>query len=463
METLSAVFLITHCFALISSTCNYIDFGSYAIPESVCVEEDIYVTETRATFSLSYKYECNSATQMQKPNWVCWATGQFMTSSCAFQYCPTSSPNGHESKNITVGDLGHNYQGPNSYDNLPVINIQCNQNTNCDYVKVKNYDQDPSGLPFNGNIIPIVINECISKKKFGCNQNNYWRVDYKDNQCTQPISIYYYDIQGQTATYPQHTVEECTSITAPPANIPLYTPLPMCVTAADLTFLNQMYSWIRFDETINSDIFQCKSCQFDAYLHGYTTDSGSQFLILGPTETTANAWAICYVGSNGATYKFNINDCQTWFKWDSTASTFVADPDMEAAQCTPQPTLSPITTLPTTERPTSGPTTRPTPSPTSRPAASPIANGQNAMENDEISQQNPLNKENEKKGNVNIEMYLIIGGIALVISVFIFIGVYMICKKRKNNKYVFSGSSNQGIVMEKSQSGKVDGEDEEFV
>ena len=193
------LFLITsHSAVSALANCNYIDFGYYAIPETICVEEDYspnyFLSFLSRTFSHKYICTAVTTTAIQQE----WGGG-------LGSYCEGTPA---ASISVIIGSNGHNYaktEGEWAYSNIPIVDIQCGHTNICPFVQVRNYDQPlvPSSS-YNGNIIPIVINSCISKKIFGCNQTNYWKIDFFDDQCTRPNSILFYNIEPNV--YPKHTV-----------------------------------------------------------------------------------------------------------------------------------------------------------------------------------------------------------------------------------------------------------------
>ena len=201
----------------VKGECNYIDFGSYATPENVCVE-DIWGTASMA-FTYSHIYQCNDTNEeiMNRPKWNCFYNNNPYYSKCGFEYCP-SWKDPDKIEHVGIGDFG--------IDSTEIINIYCNSNisiiSSCDYVRVKYYDQ-PSYDDWDGNTIPIVTNLCINKKIFGCNDTNYWRIDYVDDECQQPKLLYFYPLSD---VYPKIEVEECSWNTTAPTDIPLTTAAP---------------------------------------------------------------------------------------------------------------------------------------------------------------------------------------------------------------------------------------------
>ena len=79
----------------------------------------------------------------------------------------------------------------------------------------------PPDAPWNGNQIPIVTNLCINKKIFECNDTNYWRIDYVDDECQQPKSLYFDPLSNVNQT--KIKVVECSINTPRPTDISLTT------------------------------------------------------------------------------------------------------------------------------------------------------------------------------------------------------------------------------------------------
>ena len=159
-------------------------------------------------FTFSHKYECDETdlSVMKQSKWSCWSAPSLSGSKCGFAYCPSyRDPDNYE--DFQIGDAGHDYLGVSKYDQLIIQDVVCKtENPSCDYVRVEYYDQD-SFSEWSGHTIPIVTNLCINIKIFGCNETNYWRIDYFDNDCTQPASLYFYELQ--TDIYPKISVCLC--------------------------------------------------------------------------------------------------------------------------------------------------------------------------------------------------------------------------------------------------------------
>ena len=195
--------------------CNYISFGTYGIPANtinddmdvICVRGSQSIVTNVASFPTS-QYICDP----NKPNIITFKR-YFCSWDALNPYFNTCRPRNSGSTGYQCSWLSYSNANDilkeqfdyNTTNTDTSVTINCNDENNsndtyCDYVVTYYYispNPQTPGSPMTWDSIyrPYVINECINKQIYGCNDTNVWIIDYHDVECKKIKSIQFPEIR----------------------------------------------------------------------------------------------------------------------------------------------------------------------------------------------------------------------------------------------------------------------------